>query len=205
MPNLTNIDETLTTPGDIRCWTVNALCSEALTQTIHRIQDKFIAEFGDDVFCPRDAELHMTLFNWIDPFITYPRDKAEVFDEIYSRCASAMKEVLRPYTSIKVEWNKLEYRDMCVVLEGFDQGECNAIREDFLGRKVLPVENHGPPRDVHVTFVTFRKALDKNAVLRILNEEKVAISENIEMFRLSFCPKPRMQEHTELERFGLCE
>ena len=203
MDGLTKIDDTLTRPGDIRAYTVNTRCSDILTQTIHRIQDKFIAQFRDDVFCARDAELHVTLFNWIDPFITYPKDKGELFAEIKSACTKAIREVLESYTPFTVEFNKLENRGTCVVLVGFESGEFNNIRKDILERKVLPKENHRPPDDVHITIVTFRKAIDKVAVQRILDEESVVINEVIDMFRLSFCPKPRMQEHQELQIFCL--
>lgn len=201
MQNLTDIDHTLTKSGDIRCWTVNMLCSDILTQAIYRIQKRFIDAFGDDVFCPKGPELHMTLLNWIDPFISYPRDKGEVFHEIRESCSSLMREILSAHVPFSIAFHKLEYRGNCIILEGFDQGECATIRNHFLTQKVLPKENHQPPRDIHITFLTFRKAVDKSTVLRILDEETISILEQVDMFRLSFCPKPRMQEHTEMERF----
>jgi len=203
MNKYTQVDNTLTSVVDPRCYTVNTRCSEALIAAIHEVQDAFMEKFGDDVFCPRGAELHATLLNWLDPFIEYEQDKVQLFQHVRDSWESITRAVLEGFGPVKVRFDTLEYRGNTICLEGFDDGTFAAMRAALASKNFLPAANTRPPTDIHVTILTFRRALDEQAVLEILGQQRCKMEEVVDRFRLVYSPKARLQDHVQIGEFEL--
>lgn len=198
----TSIDTSLVASNP-RCYTLNTQCSKNLIKKIHEIQDGFISHFGNAVFCPREEDLHATLLDWINPFIEYKVSPQELFMINGESWKQKTNAILSQYTPISVQFSKLDYRGAGICLQGFDQGEFEVIRKDLQNSLLLPKENKQPPRDIHVTIITFREALNEDQVLHLLNKYHIEMCELISFFRLVYSPQARSQNHKELLRFYL--
>jgi len=203
MNKRTQIDETLTLIMDPECYTVNTRCSEELVQAIHAVQDKFIERFGDAVFCPRGADLHATLLDWLNPFVHYSKDKGILFDEMRDSWEEVTRKVLETFAPVEVRFGKLAYRKKVICLEGFDNGELNKMRESLNQKGFLPLTNKVPPADIHITVVAFREELDEGEVQDLFAEDEISIYEHVRAFRLVYSPKARLQDHVEIALFEL--
>ncbi len=167
------------------------------------MQNAFQRAFGDAVYCPGQGQLHITLLDWLAPFVDFGSDKDTLFEELKAEYSGELKKVLAGYSPFDIEMSKVEMFDTCVIIKGSDDGTFQAVRDEFTSRvKMLP-SNKKPPTIIHSTLIGFRSPIDMDIAKELIEQHPIDVREQVQQFRLTRETRPRLQKYQVVEVFPL--
>src|SRR6266704_3535733 len=108
--------------------------SEQAKKEIAKVQKIISDKLSDNAWIAPIDSLHITLMDWLAPFVEYEKNKEEIFTEIFPEYDSVMSECLLDRGFIDVIFNKIKVTDSAVIIIGEDGGKFNEIRKAFLDK-----------------------------------------------------------------------
>lgn len=184
-------------------YVINSGISDKLARKVEKMQKVLKAEFGDIIWLlPKDA-LHITLMDWLAPFVDYQGHPDELFDKLKEEYIGVLKTVLQDQKSIQVYFNIVKVSPTTIIIQGKDDGSYAQIRKKFLEKIDLLPGTKFPPGIVHASIARFAGEDDMQKAEEIVPKLSIDLTETVKEFRLVRETKLPMLEYEVLERFKL--
>ncbi|EKE18477.1 MAG: hypothetical protein ACD_9C00323G0004 [uncultured bacterium] len=177
--------------------------SQKAKEEVAKVQKIISDNFGDDVWLSPLDTLHVTLMDWLAPFVDYEQDKDALFGDIFDQYDKAIGVSVSNRGTIDVSFNKIVVTDSAVILVGDDGGVFNDIRRDFLESVELIANTKRPPQIVHSTICRFVKELPIAEVESALEDVKIRFNENVNSFDLVRATKSPMLDFSIMKTYDL--
>jgi hypothetical protein len=158
--------------------------SEQAKKEISKVQKIISDKFGDAVWIAPIDSLHITLMDWLAPFVEYKKDKEGIFTEIFPEYDRVISECLLNKGAIDIIFNRIKVTDSAVIIIGEDNGKFNEIRKDFLDKIELIGDTKRPPQIIHSTICRFIKELPIAEVEDVLKGVEIEFKEVVGEFNL---------------------
>lgn len=182
---------------------VNTDYSKKSTDKIQTLQEAFHQHFSSDLwFTPADA-LHITLFDWIAPLVSYAEPKDILFKQIYDQYDTAFKRALEPIPPITVHFNTLIVTPNALIIRGNDKGEFQEIRNHFTNTINLLPNTKRPPTIIHSTIARFKRSCKIEAIQKMADMTPVSFTEKVNSFRLIHEEKAPLLKYQILKTYPL--
>lgn len=172
-------------------------------EEIAKVQKVIADKFGDAVWLAPIDSLHITLMDWLAPFVEYEKDKDSLFDDNFVEYDRAIVNALMGKGAIKINFNKIKVTDSAIILIGEDGGKFNEIRKEFMEKIELIGNTKRPPQIVHSTICRFSKVLAISEVEDVLKDVKIEFNEIVEEFSLVRAAKSPMLDFEIIKSYKL--
>lgn len=160
-------------------------------------------EYGDALWLTPPETLHITLLDWLAPLVDYKADKGQLFEELFSSYDKALAQILNNIGGIEVAFNKLQASPGAIFIQGSDDGQFNAIRNEFTSRINLLPGTKQPPSIIHFTAARFIKEIELEPLRKLLATQPVYFKQTINQFRLVRETKIPMLEYEVVKQYKL--
>ncbi len=169
---------------------------------IREIQEEINKKFEGLIWKTPPEALHITLLVWINSWIDNLTNGDEIFEKLFPDYNEALDNILKKYTPVKIEFNKIEATKDAIILIGKDNGEFQKIRSEFI-KKTSIGEKIKQPKIIHSTIARFQKEYDLEEVNEFLKTFSIAFNETIERFKLPRETKKPMLEYEIKKHYNL--
>lgn len=147
---------------------------------IYDIQKKINSYFSsDEIWFPKNKQLHITFAHVISPDSTYQSDIDILFKSLKDDVQNSLKDITSSTHPIDVNFNKIRVFEPSIILQGFDNGTFENIRNKFINGFNLPDESRKPPNIIHVSIARFRKKKDIFKIKGLIEDLNVNFTEKI--------------------------
>ncbi len=177
--------------------------SQQAKKKLQKVQKIIADKFGDAVWIAPIDSLHITLMDWLAPFVEYGKDKEEIFKEIFSEYDNAITECFVGKGVIDVVFNEIKVTDSAIIIIGEDGGIFNDIRGKFLDKIELIGETKKPPKSVHSTICRFNKELPVIEIEEMLRRINMEFQEKVEGFKLIRAQRSPMLNFSIVKNYEL--
>lgn len=185
-------------------WVVNTAFSLENTQVISDLTREIEREYGEKVFVMPNKSLHITLLDWIAPLVDYEgQDKKALFSRLKSTYDSALSDILSNFAPITVRFTELKVYPSTIILLGHDEGQFQAIRDQFIDTIELLPNTKKPPTIIHSSLARFRDAIPLAEVEEFISQKNVDITQQVDNFRLVHTTAEPMLEFEILKKYAL--
>lgn len=131
---------------------------QAFVNEIIKIQQSLRSSFPYIAITPQEG-LHITLFDFLAPLVTYQRPTLELFEERKNEYLTCLEGLFIQQKPITVQFTKLVYSPNAVYLQGIDDGSFQRLRDNMLSKIKLEDGTKQPPKIIHCTIGRFSTAL----------------------------------------------
>jgi len=182
---------------------INTGLSDHLADEVHKIQASLAEEFPGAIWSAPRKSLHITLMDWLAPLVDYGQDKDELFPSLESEYVNVLEDILKNQDSINVLFDRIEVYPAAIIIKGRDDGSYQRIRSQFLDRIDLLPDTKPPGQIVHSTICKFLQPINIDDIKSFAGSMSLAVSEEINEFRLARESQMFMQRYEVLRRFTL--
>jgi hypothetical protein len=183
---------------------VNAKFSDENAQTIEDLIKEIGENFRDSVLCMPKRSLHITLLDWVAPLVDYSgENKSELFAKIRAEYDGAMESILSSLKPFEVRFNEIHVSPNTIFITGQDDGQFQAIRDQFLDKVQLIPHTKLPPKIIHSSLVRFTEKIDLDQVENYVKSMSINFKQTITEFRLIRTKREPMLEFDILKRYKL--
>lgn len=183
---------------------MNTAFSLENTQVISDLTREIEREYGEKVFVMPNKSLHITLLDWIAPLVDYEgQDKKALFSRLKSTYDSALSDILSNFAPITVRFTELKVYPSTIILLGHDEGQFQAIRDQFIDTIELLPNTKKPPTIIHSSLARFRDAIPLAEVEEFISQKNVDITQQVDNFRLVHTTAEPMLEFEILKKYAL--
>ena len=148
-------------------------------------------------------ELHVTLMDWLAPFVDYGGYNDKTFKRIRNRYERTLEHILSRQRPITVNFKDIKVSKNAIFVLGQDDGSFARIRGRFTGAiKLLPGTKQ-PPEIVHFTIARYNSPVDMEELENIVKTFDFTHREVVDKFRLVRETKVPMLEYKVVREFHL--
>lgn len=188
---------------ELRAYVLNTELGEEGLEAVHKVQQALQESFPDSFLVAPDSALHITLMDWIAPLVSYEEDKDELFERNFASYDATLDGVVKNQKPITVRFNQVWLSPDAVFVVGQDNGSYSRIRSEFLDQEKLIPGTKLPPQIIHSTIARFTKTVSMDEVRKVLSENPVDFTQEIDHFRLIKESRIPMLEFEEVKRYEL--
>ena len=198
-PKLTRSHEHL--KSETVSYIINSGFSRNSQKHIRRIQKQIEDKFSDIVWALPPDSLHITLMDWLAPFVDYGEHSDIVFHDIVGEYSHNLREILGRFTSLQLHFNTIKVSPTTIFIQATDSSLYNEIRGAFLERTDLLPNTKRPPTIVHTSIVRFTKEYDLTFIEDFVSRLKIDFIEEVKEFRLVRETQLPMLEYEIIDSF----
>jgi hypothetical protein len=185
-------------------YVVNTQFSAENSSLLSNLIGQLEHEFGQAVFGMPSESLHITLLDWIAPLVDYEgQHKRRLFEKIYPEYHQALTEILRKQAPIQVVFDQIKVSASTIFIVGKDNGQFQAIRDQFIKLVDLQPGTKQPPQIIHSSIARFTKPIQLKAVRAFVSQQTLAITQDVVDFRLVHTSREPMLEYEVLKTYQL--
>ncbi|HVI69655.1 MAG TPA: hypothetical protein VM581_04310 [Magnetospirillaceae bacterium] len=185
-------------------YAMNAEFSDENARQLVTLMQAIQQTYNDGVFCTPKKSLHITLMDWVAPLVDYDgHDKDALFKKLRPEYDAAITEILALFSPITVRFDTLALSPTTIYIVGHDDGQFQAIREQFLAKVHLVPGTKLPPTIIHSSLARFTKPLKIADVEAFLAAKSIELTQQIPAFRLLHQTKEPTLEFTTVKRYPL--
>lgn len=184
-------------------YVLNTELSESGREAILKLQGQLKERLGKVLWLlPPDA-LHITLMDWLAPFVEYGDDPDKLFREHRHVYEEALREVLADIHPISVHFERIQVSPSTIHIEGSEDGSFAEIRGHFLEQIELLPGTKPAPDIVHASVARFTGKTDLREAEECVSDLSIDLTELVQGFRLVRETKLPMLEYEIIEEFSL--
>ena len=164
-------------------YVVNSVFEHSSQNHVIEIQRNIGDQFKEIWNLPPQS-LHVTLMDWLAPFVEYPQPVDELYSELSDNYVSTLKDILRNVQPFKIHFNEIFASETTIVIRGDDGGVHNRIREEFLEKVELLPGTKPPAEIVHSSIARFSGPCDKKKIDEFLRDIDIDFTSKVSEFRI---------------------
>ncbi|NCN52484.1 2'-5' RNA ligase family protein [Candidatus Parcubacteria bacterium] len=165
-------------------YVLNSKFSKEGVAAISKLHQEISKYFGELAWLLPSQSLHVTLMDWIAPFVQYGEDPDILFKKHGERYISVLEDIVKKEGPISVHFNQINISPTTIFIQGTDDGAYQRIRESFLMKAELLPGTKQPPSIIHASIARFVGVADFPEAEDFIATVPVDFEENIDEFRL---------------------
>lgn len=189
--------------GKTISYVVNSGFSKSAQQCIASIQRKIEKEFGEAVWSIPKASLHITLMDWLAPFVDYGEDPDILFRKISSEYTKALIAALHEVRFVHIHFDTICVSPTTIFLQASKSDQLNRIREHVLKSIELLPSTKEPPDITHASIIRFTKETPIAPIAEYVSGLDISLEETLDEFRLVRETKLPMLEYEIIDTFKI--
>lgn len=184
-------------------YTIVALPSKGAKRQIAGFQGRLASQFPDSIWFTPANQLHFTLFEIIQPAVSYPVDKISLFETFERSFLDATTQTITSFPRLSVHFDTIEASQSAVIVRASDSSKFNEIRKRVMEVAVLPKATRQPPDITHSSIARYALQIDLEAVQAYATKYNINFQEDINKFYLLKTYSPPLGNYEILKTFEL--
>lgn len=185
---------------------INTAFSEDVAASLATIGQKFADEYGHAFAAAPASSLHITLLDWVSPLFDYAgQDKPTLYERVKESYDRELTRILNERGTIRVHFTEICVAPTTVYIQGFDDGQFKAIRDEFVSSTAMLEGSKPLPTIIHSSLGRFVGEVPMGDVEEFARSIPIDFYQDIEWFRLVHCTRGPMLEFEELKRYSLVD
>jgi len=169
---------------------------------IHGLQDQLAERFGSqNLWLPRDEQLHVTVAHVVSPDGTYDQDKDVLYNEVRHDAVRALQTLALQPLKIDLTFDQIKAFPPAIIIQGHDDGSMDALRQQFVEQFEPPQGTRRPPSIIHSTIARFRNELDFEEVQAATQGMRFSFTQQTTKLQLIHETKLFTQAYDVLQEF----
>jgi len=171
---------------------------------IVQIQSALEQDFPGVIWSSPPRALHITLMDWLAPFVDYGPSNDDVFEKIFLDYDAVLVDLIKTIdTPLVVNFNEIAVSPVAVIIKGDDNGQLQVIRDSFLDKIKLLPGTKPPPRIVHSTICRYLKRVALENIRQSISLMSLSFTEKLDKIRLVRETKIPMLEFKVLKEYKI--
>lgn len=182
---------------------LNATLDSGNRELIRVLQQQCIDAFGTVIYPLELSALHITLMDWVAPLVEYGQDKDALFISLLPQYDSVFRQLTDGLGPIRVVFDTISVSSGAIFLIGHDNGQFQAIRDDFTRRIHLISGTKQPPLIIHTSIMRFTEQIDIKLIQYFASKLSLNFTQDVNEFRLVNEKKIPMLEYDLVKTYTL--
>lgn len=189
--------------GETVSYVINSSFSDEFKNYIETIQEKIKDQFGNVVWNIPKESLHITLMDWLAPFVDYGKHPDELFKEIETEYKTVLREVLADVVLNPLHFETIKVSPTTIFIQANNDSSLNKIRETFLQKINLLPNTKQPPHIAHSSIIRFTQEYELAPIEKCISSLEIHFTETLSEFRLVRETKLPMLEYEVIDVFPI--